>query len=86
MIVWLSVLSALDRCKNTVPFNLAFSIFRRILSTSTTFIAVLALSFIVGVVCINVAFYAQGLKVCTTDGPPPNRKGFEVIEKHTMSR
>ena len=85
MTVWLTISKALDRSKNKVPFHLPFSIFSGILSTSSTFIAVLALPFIVGIVC-NVAFYAQGLRVCTSDGPPQGSKGFHVSEKHTMIR
>ena len=87
MTVWLTISKALDRSKNTVtvPFHLPFPIFSGILSTSSTFIAVLALPFIVGIVC-NVAFYAQGLRVCTSDGPPQGSKGFHVSEKHTMIR
>ena len=72
-----------DRTKHTVSINVTFPIFRGILSTSTSPIAVLVLSCF----CL-MAFYAVGLRVCTSGSSLPRRleKGYLDIEKHAISR
>ena len=51
-----TVLKSLDRSNNTVSFNLSFTLFRRILSTSTSPIAVLDLPCIAGIFCHMARF------------------------------
>ena len=82
-----TVLKSLDRSNNTVSFNLPFTLCRRILSTSTSPIAVLDLPCIAGIFC-HMAFYAEGLRVCTSGSPLPRglEKRFLDIEKHKISR
>ena len=75
---WLTVHKDLDRFRNTVPFDLPFS------TLSSSPIAVLAPPCRLWVLYVVQRFFARGLRVCTSDSPPPKRKGFHVDEKDTI--
>ena len=81
-----TVLKFLERSNNTVLFNLPFTLFRRILSTRTSPIAVLVPP-CSGCILCHKAFYADGLRVCTSGSPLPRRleKGYFDIEKQNKS-
>ena len=81
-----TVLKSLDRFNSTVSF-FSFTIVRTILSTSTRPIVVLVLPCIAGILC-RMAFYAEGLRVCTSSTPLSRRleKLYVNIEKHKISR
>ena len=82
-----TVLKSLERSNNTVLCNLPFTLFGRILSTSTSPIAVLVPPCSACILC-HMAFYAEGLRVCTSGSPLPRRleKGYLDFEKHKISR
>ena len=82
-----TVLKSLDRSNNTVLFNYSFPYLEGFCQQVLAPLQFLSHCAFAGILC-HMAFYAEGLLVCTSGSPLPRRleKGYLDIEKHKISR